>query len=310
MTKDNLLTNLKYRESILKYAKRFNVTRASLNFNVSRTFIYKLLKRYDGTKESLKPLSRRPHKHPNTSTDSEYKLIKDYMRRNHKIGLIILWVKLRDAGYSRSITTLYRSLIRLGLKTNPPKPEKRKRNLYDPTSFPGERIQIDVKRVPQSSVNDGTDDKYYQYTAIDEYSRFRYLEVFKEQSTYSSSEFIKHCVKRMPFKILCVQTDNGFEFTSKFISKENKPTLFQMTLNELGIVHRLIKPYTPRHNGKVERSHRKDKMYFYHERKFMSFTDLKEQLSRYLRAYNDFPMQPLKFRSPNQVLEDFKDIKT
>ena len=146
MIKDNLLTNLKYRESIVKYAKRFNVTRASLNFNVSRSFIYKLLKRYDGTKESLKALSKRPLKHPNQSTEAEYKLIKDYVRRNPKIGLIILWVKLTSAGYSRSITTLFRSLIRLGLKTNPPKPEKRKRQVYDPTTFPGEGIQIDVNR--------------------------------------------------------------------------------------------------------------------------------------------------------------------
>lgn len=310
MIKNNLLTNLKYRESIVKYAKKHNVTRASMNFNVSRSFIYKLINRYDGTSNSLKPHSKRPKHHPNESTESEYKLIRDYVRRNPNIGLIILWIKLRDAGYTRCITTLYRSLIRMGIKTNPPKPEKRKRQVYDPTSFPGERIQIDVKQIPKSCMNDGADNKYYQYTAIDEYSRFRYLEVFKEQSTYSSSEFVKRCVKRMPFDNICIQTDNGFEFTNRFISKDDKPTLFQTTLAKLEITHRLIKPYTPRHNGKVERSHRKDKMYFYHERKFMSYDDLKQQLARYIRAYNDFPMQPLKFKSPNQVLKDFKDIKT
>ena len=84
-----MLTNLKYRQSIVKYATNFNVTRASLNFNVSRTFIYKLLKRNDCTKDSLKQLSKRPHKHPNESTDAEYKLIRDYMRRNPKIGSMI-----------------------------------------------------------------------------------------------------------------------------------------------------------------------------------------------------------------------------
>jgi len=310
MIKDNLLSNLKYRQSIVKYAKRYSVTRASMNFNVSRTFIYKLINRYDGSLGSLRPYSKRPHYHPRQSTDAEYQLIRNYIRRNPNIGLTILWIKLRQAGYKRTMTTLYRSLLRLGLKTNPPKPKKRKRQVYDPTSFPGERIQVDVKQVPKSCMNDQTDHTYYQYTAIDEYSRFRYLEIFKEQSTYASSEFIKQCIKQMPFKIMCVQTDNGSEFTNKFISYNPKPTLFQMTLVDLGIMHRLIKPYTPRHNGKVERSHRKDKMYFYHERKFMSYDDLKTQLARYLRAYNDFPMQPLKFKSPNQVLKDFKDIKT
>ena len=115
----------------------------------------------------------------------------------------------------------------------------------------------------------------------------------------------------MPFDIKCVQTDNGPNFTSRFIHNHDKPNSFQITLSELCITHRLIKPYTPRHNGKVERSHRKDKMYFYHNRKFMDITDLRTQLSRYVRKYNNFPIQTLKFKSPNEVLHEFnKDIKT
>ena len=68
-----------------------------------------------------------------------------------------------------------------------------------------------------------------------------------------------------PFKIECVQTDNGQEFT-----KNPSLTQFQRTLNEHGIIHKMIKPYTPRHNGKVERSHRKDNEYFYAIAKFYS----------------------------------------
>jgi len=58
-------------------------------------------------------------------------------------------IKLRQVGYKHSITTLYRSLLGLGLKTNPPKPKKPKPQVYDPTSFPSERIQVDVKQVPK-----------------------------------------------------------------------------------------------------------------------------------------------------------------
>ena len=62
----------------------------------------------------------------------------------------------------------------------------------------------------------------------------------------------------------CVQTDNGFEFTNRFSnSKRDLPTLFEKTAAELGIRHKLIRPYTPRHNGKVERSHREDQKRFY-----------------------------------------------
>ena len=57
----------------------------------------------------------------------------------------------------------------------------------------------------------------------------------------------------------CVQTDNGFEFTNRFSnSKRDFPTLFETIASQLGIRHKLIRPYTPRHNGKVERSHRED----------------------------------------------------
>ncbi|MCD8382150.1 MAG: hypothetical protein LUC30_04440 [Clostridiales bacterium] len=90
------------------------------------------------------------------------------------------------------------------------------------------------------------------------------MEAFQEHSTYSSSEFVKHVVKKFPYAIECIQTDNGAEFTNRLNSKGTKrQTLFEHTLAELGICHRLIRPYTPRHNGKVERSHRKDNEYFY-----------------------------------------------
>src|SRR5699024_3522528 len=106
--------------------------------------------------------------------------------------------------------------------------------------------------------------KFYQYTAIDEYSRFRYLEAFEEHSSYSSAVFLEHMLKAFKFKVECVQTDNGQEFTKRLgASKDPTPTLFEKRLKEYGIKHKLIKPYTPRHNGKVERSHRKDNEYFY-----------------------------------------------
>ena len=158
---------------------------------------------------------------------------------------------------------------------------------YEKMAYPGQRVQIDVKYVPQAclvgeAVNDAAENggHYYQYTFIDEYSRFRYLEAFKEHNSYSSAEFIRHCVKKFPYAIECVQTDNGAEFTTRMSgSKKERPTLFQSTLEDLGIRHKLIKVFTPRHNGKVERSHRKDNEYFYASHKFFSFQDFQKQLS-------------------------------
>ncbi|MBE5806046.1 MAG: CHAP domain-containing protein [Clostridiales bacterium] len=76
-------------------------------------------------------------------------------------------------------------------------------------------------------------------------------------------------VKKFPFKIEEIQTDNGFEFTNRLsynTSIRDRKTLFENKLEELGIRHKLIKPYTPRHNGKVERSHRKDQERFYYKK--------------------------------------------
>ena len=110
----------------------------------------------------------------------------------------------------------------------------------------------------------------------------------------------------MPIK--CIQTDNGLEFTKRLASgdKAKTPTIFEVRLNQLCIRHKLIRPFTPRHNGKVERSHRKDNERFYATHTFYSFEDFSNQLNTYnKRDYNRFPMRPLGWKSPQNVLLDF-----
>lgn len=137
--------------------------------------------------------------------------------------------------------------------------------------YPGQRGQIDVKFVPKvCMVGQEKGTQWYQYTFLDEYSRFRYLEAFEEHNTYTSAVFLRHVEEKFPYAIECVQTDNGTEFTKRLLPKSPKTlTLFENTLKELGIRHKLIRPYTPRHNGKVERSHRKDNEEFYASHRFL-----------------------------------------
>ena len=94
--------------------------------------------------------------------------------------------------------------------------------------------------------------------------------------------------KAFKFKVECVRTDNGAEFTKRLSSSEKR-----------GIKHKLIKPYIPRHNGKVERSHRKDNEYFYATHTFYSFKDFKKRLAVHSRKHNNFPMRPLNWKSPS-----------
>lgn len=295
---------VKYRLSLIKYAKRYGVTKAAVKYKTYRMYIYRWMKRYDGTESSLMDKSSRPHRHPNQHTEAELKRIRDMRRRNPHIGLVVFWVKMRLRGYKRSITGLYRVLRRQGLKPIKPPNPKYIPKPYKQMTYPGQRVQIDVKHVPAACIaGDAKGQKFYQYTAIDEFSRFRYVEAFDEASTYTSTLFLKNMLKAFRFKIECVQTDNGFEFTNRF--GNGKPTLFENTLASIGIRHKLIRPFTPRHNGKVERSHRKDNEYFYAVTTFYSFNDFSDQLQRHNRRYNNFPMRPLNWDSPKQVLKDF-----
>lgn len=297
-----------YRQSLIRYAEKNGVTKAAIRYGTNRQYIYRWKKRYDGTLQSLADRSHRPHSHPKQHNAEEIKLILNMRRRNPNAGLVVFWVKLRQRGYIRSISGLYRFLKkRNAMGSKLPNPKKYTPKPYEQMKYPGQRVQIDVKFVPKICIV-GQEEKtsWYQYTFIDEYSRFRYLEAFPEHSTYSSALFIQHCVKRFPYIIECVQTDNGTEFTNRLVSKNDpKPTLFEKTLAQLGIRHKLIKPYTPRHNGKVERSHRKDNEEFYASHRFFSFEDFKNQLAVRERSYNHFPMRPLAWSSPAHVLSSF-----
>lgn len=152
-----------------------------------------------------------------------------------------------------------------------------------------------MKFVPKSCLVGEAAEKggYFQYTFIDAYSRFRILKAYKEHSTYSSTQFPKYVVGKFPQPMVCFQTDNGSAFANRLNSRGNgKLTLFRTTLAQLGIQRKLIRPYTPKHNGKVERSHRKGKEEFYASHKFYCFSDFEKQLAARQRQYNNFPMRP------------------
>ena len=172
---------------------------------------------------------------------------------------------------------------------------------HEQMTYPGQRVQVDVKVVPRACIAD-PELRLFQYTAIDEFTRLRFLAAYPEQSTYSSADFLRRLTAwyaRRGIEVECVQTDNGFEFTNRFSnSKRDLPTLFEKTAAELNIRHKLIRPYTPRHNGKVERSHREDQKRFYSCHSFYSLDDFAKQLSAHNRRSNNLPMRPLRWLSP------------
>jgi transposase InsO family protein len=288
---------------------KHGVSRASRKYNRSRTYIYYWLKRYDGSLQSLAMKSRRPHSHPRQHRMEEIKLIRDMRRRSPSLGLVEFWCRLRNRGYTRHIVSLYRVMRRMQLVRKPfQKPYKPKP--YTPMTYPGEKLQFDVKFVPASCCpNRLSGENFYQYTAIDEFSRLRFLMGFNEHSSYSSAVFLMAAVDfygKHGITIRCVQTDNGLEFTNRFgKSPVQRPTLFERTAADLGITHKTIRPFTPRHNGKVERSHREDQKRFYDSHSFYSFQDYLDQLKTYLRRSNNIPMRPLNYSTPFSFLKSY-----
>lgn len=268
-------------------------------YHISKSSLLRWNKKFDGSKASLLDKSHRPHsKHPNSHTDEELKWIRDYHRRNPKISVCELYGKLRTAkGYSRHPASLYRIYRRLGYSHSAPSTKKQyKPQPYDTPTKLGVKWQMDVKYVPSACYTGTVSQKFYQYTVIDEASRERFIFLYMEQSSYSTVDFLKRAIAYFGYQPETLQTDNGGEFTH--ISKTNRTHPLDILCTRLGIRHKRIRPHTPRHNGKVERSHRNDQERFYNHMSFYNYNDLILQMKRYLNRSNNIPMQVLGWKTP------------
>lgn len=160
----SITQDIAYKQSLMKYAEKYGVSRASRKYNKSRSYIYFWRARWDGSVESLACQSRCPHSHPNQHTEAELKLIRDMRRRNPELGLPEFWYRLKKRGYTCRPESLFRVMRKLGMF-----PEKKKEKSYKPKPYqqmtrPGERIQIDVKVVPRRCIAD-PELRLFQYTA-------------------------------------------------------------------------------------------------------------------------------------------------
>ncbi len=174
---------------------------------------------------------------------------------------------------------------------------------------PGELLEIDIKYVPENIENK----RYFQYTAIDAASRWRYLAVYNEQSSFHSIVFLKEVMARFSHKIQAIKTDNGSIFTNYYVGMNKRSDLTVKTIHALdkfcaqnNIIHYLIDPGKPAQNGAVERSHREDEEKFYQQNKFKTFRDLQKKLRQWNIYYNNLEHCGLDGQSPNEFLADYQ----
>lgn len=306
----NRITQEAYkRQAVVKTAQRKGKTYASRMYGVSLSSVKRWCRRYDGSWQSLKEKSHRPNSHPYQHTAREEEMIREAVRQSYfRYGWEGAYMAVREGGYSRSYSGFIYAAKRLGLcggKQKRPNTRKSGRR-YPEILVPGEKVQVDVKEVPYNRLKGAArrDGKhFYQWTAIDECTRIRFVYGFEEHTPKNSVKFFKMLQKIFPFKIQTIQTDNGTEFKYKYIS-DTELCPFDIALKNAGVQHKLIPPRTPWHNGQVERSHRNDQRYFYNWEKFASVKDLNRKLKDHLHWSNRKPVRTLGGKGPLGLLRE------
>jgi len=276
-------------KDVFYVAKKFKCTEQSL---------YRWRRQFDGTTDSLQNKSSRPHtKHPSAHTDEETAEIIKLLTDHPDIGYAeALGVLRTECGYSRSYGGMYRFIVKNGLRPHK-EIEKRINQPYDTPEMLGVKMQMDVKYIPlECNVGQFRHERLYQYTIIDETTRERFLYPYKEKSSFSTVDFVKRALVYFGYIPQKIQTDNGLEFTNPKGTGEGKVHNLDVLLNALKIEHQLIRVYTPRHNGKVERSHRTDNEFFYKTLEFSTFDELREKMQEWNVRYNNRPHSSLRNR--------------
>jgi len=255
MTKAEQLRQVNFRLKFLEHAKRFdNIAATCRYFGISLPKFYKWRARFAKLGAAgLCDQPRTPHHSPNATPRAVVSKVL-YLRQNYHFGAPRIRDYLKRFHSIRIAASTVQGLLhKHGLGRLPANqkhtPHGKRWQRYEKPK-PGHRLQMDVKfleRIP------GTRKRLYQFTAIDDCTRIRVLKIYDSCNQDTAVDFADEVIRRLPFRVQLVQTDNGAEFQSRF----------HWHLEELDIRHVYIRPRTPRLNGKVERSHRVDDQEFY-----------------------------------------------
>jgi transposase len=254
-------------------------------------------------KLGLKPRSTRPKSQPHETPIRIREMIVDIRKENRLCAKKIKW-RLDEVGIDISERAIGKVIKREGL-TRRYRIRKIRYKYVKAEMALGELVEIDIKYVPR--MLDKT--KYYQFTAIDSASRWRYLKIYDNMGNISAVDFLQELIAVAPFEIKAVKTDNGSCFTNRYTGFLKTTTaipglhIFDKFCQENNISHYLIDPGKPAQNGKVERSHRTDQESFYDRVQFSTLTELKYKLRLWNMYYNDLAHCGLSGKSPNQMLK-------
>lgn len=253
--------------------------------------------------KGLEPKSTKPKTHPKeTPIHLKEQVIK--LRKDTKLCALKLHWRLEKQGIKIHERTIGK-ILKTECVIRKYRVKKIKYKYIKATLKPGELVEIDVKYVPGRVAGR----RYFQYTAIDCASRWRYLDVYDEQTSDHSIRFLTDVIKRFSYEVKAIKTDNGGIFTNYYLGTNKRSDLLIKTMHGLDIFcqkhnikHFLIDPGKPAQNGKVERSHREDQEKFYEKHRFKSFKDLRKKIREWNMYYNNLEHCGLNGRTPNEML--------
>jgi len=258
---------------------------------------------------ALEPKSTEPKTQPKETPIWIKERIIEVRKQTNKCALKIHW-QLEKEGLLIPTRTIGKILKKAKL-VRQYRVKKIKYKYLRAERKPGELVEIDVKYVPGRVANK----RYFQYTAIDTASRWRYLKIYEEMSNFHSIKFLEEVINRFPRRIKAIKTDNGQIFTNYYLGTGKRSDLSVKTVHALdrfcsnqGIIHYLIDPGKPAQNGTVERSHREDQEKFYDRNRFRSFGDLQKKLRLWNDYYNNLEHCGLSGQSPNEFLANYQLI--
>ena len=280
--------------TVLEYATYFGATEACREFNVPRSSFYRWKQSYEQEGQAglyrKKPIA---HSHPRKTAPEVIEKILE-LRSTYQIGAkrIALYLdRYHDIKISESTVT--RVLRAHGMNRLPKSaPRRALHSKRYAKTVPGHHIQVDVKFLWLKD-KAGKAVRRYQYTAIDDATRIRALQIFPKHNQACAIQFMDYVIAKFPFRIHTVRTDRGHEFQARF----------HWHVEDQGIQHVYIKPRTPQLNGKVERSHRTDETEFYQLLTYTDDTDLNSKLAAWENFYNyDRPHLSLHEKTPYEVM--------
>ena len=284
--------------------KEIRISDVSKVCSYSERTLKRWLKLYrEGGADALMPRSTEPKTQPN-ETPIRIKEEVIHLRKKTKLCAKKLHWRLKKQGLTIPVSTIGKIIKDEGL-VRKYRAKRVKYKYIKAERRPGELVEIDVKYVPGPIQNR----QYYQYTAIDTATRWRYLAIYDEQSSYHSLLFLKEVIRKFPRNILAIKTDNHSTFTNYYTGVNRRSDLRVKNIHSLdlfcsrnNIVHYLIDPGKPAQNGTVERSHREDQEKLYDENTFKNVQELRYRICLWNGYYNDLEHCGLGGKTPNEML--------